>query len=136
MEMAQEVRIKLTDTLMDVMMNMSDGNPGAISALADLSHRSEEIDPDSALRAIGGILALDTYGIYGTEIYILWNDQCGKDTRKLLILLRATQMGKFSVSRLKQFAEDQMRSELISEEEWSRLDKFVCDKLPSFQRPE
>lgn len=69
-------KIELTDTVQDMMVKMADGNPGAITALVDLYTKSPTIDPDSAMADIGAILMFDNYGIYGSDIYIIWNDKC------------------------------------------------------------
>lgn len=92
---------------------MSEGNPGAVQALVTLLQGSPT--------AIATLLFLDTLEIYGSSIYILWNDQCGRDTDKFIKLLTATQMGTFDVDRLKRLASCQMRSELITEEEFAAL---------------
>ena len=88
-------RIKLTDNVQDIMFKMSDGNSGALTVLMKLL-APNKIDPDTALPGIGEILQLDSYGIYGTDIYVLWNDICRGDLVKMLTILRATQLGLFS----------------------------------------
>lgn len=42
-------RIELTDSAMDVFMKMSDGNPGAISAMMDIHQNAEAIDPQAMM---------------------------------------------------------------------------------------
>jgi hypothetical protein len=129
-------RIELTDTIMDIMVKMSDGNPGAASCLIDIMNNAADIDPQDALTPLGPILALDTHGIYGSSIYILWSDKCGRDTRKMLMLLRAVQLGLFSRHQLKELAEDQLRAVHLGQEEFEALDKEVCGTLERFKRPE
>ena len=127
-------KIQLHDSLKDILLKMSMGNPGAISAMMEIIHQGEKIDPQCYLGHINPILYLDILQIYGTEIYILWNDQCDRDTRKLIMLLRAVQLGFLQQERLKQIAQDQMRQFLLSEEEITVLDEKVCDFLPDFQK--
>lgn len=105
----QKERIKLTDSTMDVMMKMSDGNPGALNVLMQML-KSDSIDPDAAMGGLGSILLLDTWGIYGSDIYILNNDICDRDLPKTLAVLRATQMGMFSSDILKDACHRQDRS--------------------------
>lgn len=93
-------RIKLTDTTMDVVVKMSDGNPGAVSALMGML-QSSHIDPDSAMGGLAPVLSLDTIGIYGTDIYVLHSDICGKDMAKTLAVLRSHQLGFLDASLLK-----------------------------------
>lgn len=127
-------RIELTDTFMDAVIKMADGNPGAVSALTELAMASPKIDPQSALGALSPVLAFDTHGIYGSEIYIIWSDKCGRDARKTLMLLRAVQLGLLPESKLKEMASDQMQQVSLTEDEWEELDSKVCDQLKEFQK--
>jgi len=129
------LRIKINDTFLDVIVKLSNGNPGAIAALSEIAVQAEKIDPESVVGALGPVLAFDTYGIYGTEIYILYNDKCGRNIRKLLILLRAVQLDFLPVIKLKKMAEDQMGQINLTQEEWFTIDKQVCARLPQFQQP-
>ncbi len=124
-------RIELTDNGQDMVIKMCDGNPGAITALMGLITADHSIDPQSMLGILGPILSLDSYGIYGSSIYILWNDQCDRNTHKLIVLLRATQMGIFSDEVLKELAADQTRNNIITDIEWTTMVQELNDKLPS-----
>jgi hypothetical protein len=86
-------RIQLTDTTMDIAMKMSDGNPGAFNAIMGLIKSGGAIDPDDAMGGVGVLLSLDTLGIYGTDIYVLWSDICQCNTVALCAVLRASQLG-------------------------------------------
>ena len=126
-------RIELTDTIQDIMVKMSEGNPGALHALLDMMKQSPIIDPQSAMDGLGPILSLDTIGVYGTDIYILHNDHCNRDTRELLMLLRANQLGFISSGDIRKVAGCQMREHLLSKEKMDELDKQVMDRLSSFK---
>lgn len=127
-------KIELEDTLPDIVVKMSEGNPGAISALLDISSKAVGIDPDSALGALGPAMTLYNYEIYGSDIYIIYNDKCDRNARKMLILLRATQLGIFPVSRLKQLSKDQMREKNIDPDEWDDIESKVFERLEKFDR--
>lgn len=127
-------RIELTDSVMDVFVKMADGNPGAISAMMDIHQNAEVIDPQAAMGGLGAILLLDTWEIYGSSIYILWNDKCDRDARKFLLLQRMCQLGFLSTSKLQAMAADQMRKVNLTEQEWSDLEEKVLDQLDQFQR--
>lgn len=127
-------RIELTDNLMDVFIKMSEGNPGALTALMDVHSKAEEIDPQGAMGGLGTILLLDTWEIYGSSIYILWNDKCDRDVRKFLLLQRMVQLGFLPDSKLKAMAADEMREVDLTEQEWSDLEEKVLDQLDQFQR--
>lgn len=128
-------RIQLRDTLADVVTKMSEGNPGALDAMSRIIKEHNAIDPQAAMGGMGAILLLDTWEIYGTAIYILFNDKCDRDIRRMLVLMRATQLGFFPSNRLKEMAADQMRQVNLTEEEWADLDKEVCEALKEFARP-
>ena len=123
-------RIKLTDNTMDVVVKMSDGNPGAINILMQML-QPNNIDPDNGLGGLGAILMLDSLGIYGTDIYVLNNDICERNLAKMLATLRAVQLGLFSGDVLKDAAhrQDYSGRELVPVDE---LYEKVKEKLPNF----
>ena len=127
-------RLELTDTFMDAVVKMSEGNPGATMAIMDIMTRHEEIDPQAAMGGMGALFSLDTWGIYGTDVYILYSDVCGRDVRTMLMLMRATQLGMFPHSRLQELASDQSRQNLITAEELADLDAKVCEQLDEFKK--
>ena len=123
-------RIKLTDSTMDVVVKMSEGNPGAMNVIMQML-TANNIDPDNAMGGLGALLLMDTYGIYGTDIYILNNDICDRDLAKTLAVLRATQMGMFDSNILKDACHRQDRSgkQLVPVED---LYLKVKERLPNF----
>lgn len=126
-------RIELSDTGQAIIVKMADGNPGAMTAMVVLlSKDCEPIDPDSAMGLLGPFLELDMLGIYGTEIYILWNDKCKRDLRRFVLLLRASQLGLLPNQKVREMAADQMRQVNLSADEWDELDAAVCDRLAGF----
>jgi len=96
----KEVRIKLHDTPITAIAKMSDGNPGALTAMMVLMKEGEKIDPDDFMGGFGKILTLDSHGIYGTDIYILFSDICDRNPARTIAVLRAVQLGFFSESIL------------------------------------
>lgn len=94
-------RIKIDTKMSDMFMVMSDGNPGALTALLELFQNTARVDPDNFMREYGSILLLDMFEIYGTDIYILWNDICDRDIVNTIALIRAVQMGIISIELLK-----------------------------------
>lgn len=127
-------KIQLTDSVLEMIMKMVDGNPGAIMAITELMNNAERIDPQSAFGPISPILSLDTNEIYGSDIYILFNDKCKRDPRKCLLLLRAVQLGLRPHGWLQDLASDKMRRINISDDEWLEIDHAVCSELSDFQR--
>lgn len=127
-------RISLSDGFQDVIIKMTDGNPGAISALIELSNEVTDIDPDNDFGPFGPALSFDTYEIYGSSIYVIWNDKCFRESRKTLLLLKAVQLGILQKSRLQAMAADQTGSINLTAEEWSDIDVRVCEKLDKFSK--
>ena len=128
-------KITMNDSLADAIVKMSEGNPGALATMMELIKDGKLIDPQDAFQPFSNLLGLDTWEIYGTAIYVLWNDKCDRDVRQLIILLRATQWGEFSVSQLKSMAADQCREIDITSEEAAALDATVCERLSGFMKP-
>lgn len=93
-------RIELTDTVQSTLIKMSEGNPGAISVLLQLYQKGGAIDPDNAFKGLGPLLSLDTVGIYGSDIWILYKDICRENIEATIGLLRAAQLGLLSESTL------------------------------------
>jgi hypothetical protein len=125
-------KIKLNDDIKTILFNMSDGNPGALTVLMELlKPQTNEIDPDSLLGGFGSILSLDTIGIYGTDIYVLYNDICDQNLTLFIALLRAHQLGLINDVLLREVSGRQDRSgkELINTEE---IYNQVKKELPNF----
>ncbi|MBR6688711.1 MAG: hypothetical protein IKL68_01690 [Clostridia bacterium] len=72
----------------DMLLVMSEGNSGAMICIALMM----KYDP----MALVDILALDAIGIYGTKLYMLWNDCCGRDLEKMKQTIAAFNEGKFT----------------------------------------
>lgn len=86
-------RIGLNDSILDVVTKLSDGNPGAVNVLMLIIKNNAAIDPDDFFGPLGPLLYLDTCGIYGPKIWMLFKDICGQDIVKTLAMLRACQLG-------------------------------------------
>lgn len=125
-------RIQITDNTLNVVSKMSECNPGAMAALCAILKEHDAIDPQSAMGGLGAILMLDTWGIYGSDIYVLWSGKCQKDCRKMLMIMRACQMGNFSHMKLKEMAAGQSD---LTPEQWQAQDDWVCSQLQGFMKP-
>lgn len=73
--------------MMDMMMVMSEGNPGALNVLMQMMQ-----DP----RSFMDILLLDSLDIRGSKIWMLYSDSCGKNTGKFNRTLMALRCGAYS----------------------------------------
>lgn len=128
-------KIDLSDTVTTTLVKMAQGNPGALQTMVELIKSGPIIDPQAAMPDVLPLLNLDSYEIYGSDIYILYNDKCGRDVRKMMVLLRATQLGFMSPTLLQALAADQTRSVNLTDEKFNALDAQVCATLSGFQRP-
>ena len=123
-------KIKITDNTQDVVLKMSEGNPGAMRVIMELLS-DNTTDPDNLMGGFGAILNLDSFGIYGSDIYILVNDICDNNIVKVLSTLRAVQLGLFGRDILKDACSRQDRSGklLVPVED---LYNKVKEELPNF----
>jgi hypothetical protein len=120
-------RIKLSDSIGSSVAKMAEGNPGAVTVMAQMLQRGEEIDPDSFLGGVAKVLSLDTHGIYGPRIWMLYKDVCGEDIEKTMGLLRACQLGFL--------AEDALNVAIDNDGKGIDVDalmKQVKERLPRF----
>ena len=86
-------RLELCDSFLSAIKTLSEGNPGAITALMKMAQEAASIDPDSAWGSLGPLFALDMMGIYGSRIWLFWIDVCGMDAVKANTLFRCVQLG-------------------------------------------
>jgi len=86
-------RIDFKDSVMEAIMKIAEGNPGALRVCMNLYQHTAAIDPDSAFGGLGSILALDSLCIYGSKIWMLYKDVCNEDLVSMVMVLRAEQLG-------------------------------------------
>jgi len=94
-------RLEGTDSIMDIIVKLSDWNPGALNVCTELNLKEVEIDKDCALHGIGALLILDGSSIYGADIWMLYKDVCGEDIEKVFAILRSCQLGFITVGALR-----------------------------------
>ena len=87
-------RITLDDTMMNIVMKMADGNPGAVTVLVQLL--ASKHDPDSFAGGLSNLMSLDTHGIYGSNIWVLFKNVCDQSILNVVTVLRAVQLGLYS----------------------------------------
>ena len=91
--MTTTTRIGLYDDTKTILTKMCEGNPGALTVMIEIIKQNTTIDPDDAMAGFGPLLRLDSAGIYGPGIWVLYKDTCGQDLTKMLAVLRAWQLG-------------------------------------------
>lgn len=123
-------RIKMHMSLHDIIFEMSEGNPGAINVLMAIYTNNAAIDPDDWAGGLGPILGLDTSGIYGSNIYILFKYVAKSNLVDMLGLLRSVQLGFAAENELKKMIAD----EAAPEGRIAELLKQVRNRLPAFKQ--
>ena len=68
-------KIILENNVVDSIVKMSKGNPGGLTVLMKLLEK-----PNGLIY----IRALDKAGIYGSNIWVEYKDNCGQDINKLI----------------------------------------------------
>ena len=98
------------DSIIQCITKLADGNPGAASCLCRLLEITFENPHNLPINGANMLLLLDRWGIYGTDIYVLWNDICDGDFVKVLELLSATYLNLLNPSVLVDACSRQDRS--------------------------
>jgi hypothetical protein len=106
-------KLNLMDTISDIMVKMSDNNSGALNVLINLIQYS-----------VVPVIILDNCKIYGSGIYILYNDKCNRDIKKFIKLLLATSINIITENKLKEMADDQLNKINLTENEWSQIENI------------
>lgn len=94
-------RIKPDSTFEKAIVELCEGNAGAVVALARIAATSNS-DPANILAPLHPFLMLDKLRIYGWKIHVLFKHICGSNPIKVRTLLNAVQLGYLSGDLLKQ----------------------------------
>ncbi len=121
-------RITLNMSVLDALVAMCDGNPGALSVCTQLLKEGEAIDPQAFMGGFGTIMFLDTCRIYGPRIWMLYKDVCKQDLRKTCAVLRALQLGLLDDAVLQSAIDNYGQGIDVD-----ALCAQVKERLPSFQ---
>lgn len=73
--------IGLQDSVMDIVLKLSENNPGAISVLTRIIKEMGDL-------GVLTILNLDDMNIRGTQIWYGYKDVCGEDLKKFIDCIR------------------------------------------------
>ena len=73
--MNTNTRLTLDDTVMTSIMKLAEGNPGAMRVCSEIMKNGEKIDPQG-MGGFGSLLSIDSLGIYGSRIWLLYKDIC------------------------------------------------------------
>jgi hypothetical protein len=126
--MANE-RIKLTNTMKEIIANMSEGNPGAVKVIINLMKFTPKIDPQAMFGGLAPLMSLDTLNIYGSRIWMLYKDVCKESVFQTIAVLRSWQLGILSKTDLDHAIEnygDGINLDFIVGEVKKQLPEFTC----------
>jgi hypothetical protein len=70
--------------MMEQIMRLSNGNPGAMTCLMGLLTG----DIENSVAGLTILPKVEELGISGTDLYVLWSDLCGKDYQKMAELCK------------------------------------------------
>lgn len=126
------LRFVETDSLRDLVIKLVEGNPGAITAVMDMVKVAPAVDPDSAFGEWGPAYDLDHRGIYGSRIWLLYSDVCGRNAARVLALFRAVQLGMMPEADLLAAIEAGDRSQHTLDV--PAIVRAVREQLPNFDR--
>jgi hypothetical protein len=116
----------LNMTVMDMILAVAGGNPGAITVCLDLYKNSAAIDPDAALGGLANILGLDSSGIYEHRIWMLYKDVCQQNLVNMVGVLRANQLGYLTQKDLDKAIDGEAKIDVAD------LIRQVKEFLPAF----
>lgn len=118
-------RLHLSSTCLEMAIDLSGGNPGALNVLMQSLGRYEEIDPDDFAGRLGLFLHLDSMEIYDEKIWMFYKDLCSEDLSKMAAVARAWQLGIISLDLVNQGIDKPWSFD------WTILDQ-VLERLPNF----
>lgn len=113
--------------MLDAVVALAEGNPGAVTVMGDMLRDGGRIDPDS-FGGYANILDLDSYGIYGSRIWMLFKDVCRQSLPRTIAILRAVQLGYLDEKTLNHAIDN--RGEGLDVE---AMVAKVKERLPNFQ---
>ena len=122
-------RIQLNDTMAEVYHKLSDDNFGALNVLKQLMSKGADIDPDCGMgESFLMLLHLDSQGVYGDKLWMLYKDVAGENLSKAWACIRACQLGFISNEVLHHAINNGGAGLNLNE-----VCKQVKDRLPKFQ---
>ena len=127
--MTDKNRIDFGMSVLEIMMAMAEGNPGAITVLMEVFDKNANVDPDSFLGPFTSITQLDSLGLYGSDIWVLYKDICGNSAVHLMAILRANQLGILSAHDILSAVQGHISECSIDVED---IYNQVKERLPNF----
>lgn len=91
-----KMQTSILTTTSQIIINLSEGNPGAMTCLAALAQENRE----RPLVFAEAVRMFDELGLRGAGIYMLWNDCLDRCMAGLVALVDRWRAGKFSAEEI------------------------------------
>ena len=88
-------RLKIFETTTQNFINFARGNPGAITTLFELQ---KVVQDKTAIY----LITLDKMELYEDKLYMLWNDSCNRDKKKVQEIIKQYRMRKIKQSDIEE----------------------------------
>lgn len=131
--------IEANDTPLDAILKMSEGVPGAIVALNSLMQHSELVEP---AHPFFEILALDSAGIRGSDLYTLFTYCCENSITNYRLVSLNRSHGNLSIETIKEFIRESKSffrnrdtAGMENFQDWSTFDDCYPDVQDSYFDP-
>lgn len=106
---------------------MSEGFPGVDIVLYTVYERNAVVDPQTLYKSLDAITFLDEKGIYGRDVWDLYQCACEENVAKLIMTLRAVQLGIIPMFHVKKAIRRDMRLD------FDNMEFEVCSRLSEFK---
>ena len=83
-------KLELSDSFDKIMIKLSEGNPGALNVLFEIMKENN----NDLLKSIPIFIMIDSMELYGSYLYMLWNDCCNKDIHKTIKVIDLYKRGE------------------------------------------
>ena len=93
--------------VIDDLYELSEGNPGAITAVITVASKYQQIDPQAAFGAMHVTMFLKDNNITGSSIWFMYKDVCDQSCTKFVTVMRGIQMGFLERSVIKNIQKQQ-----------------------------
>lgn len=81
------MKLELKDNVNDMICKLAEGNPGALNTLFEIMNYYG----GNPYRYLEKFLLIDAMKLYGSHLYMLWNDCCDRNTKKVLKVIEEYQ---------------------------------------------
>ena len=85
-------KLNMHETFSDIILKLSEGNPGAMTTLFEIMKHFD----NNEVEFLGTFLVIDSMELYGSHLYMLWNDCCDRDISKVIKVIRKYCDGEIS----------------------------------------